>query len=579
MSQYNKKKSYSSSGKSRARGTGSARSTRSNTARVQNARRNSSGRRQKPDYDLKKIAVGGVVLIVMITSIVVLVRGMGAGAARETEAETTTEAVIELLQEVKVDGITITGMSKEDARTAILKNYPWAMKVTYNDQTYEVNNLIETEVDELLQEIYSGEPNENYTLDLDGMEEAVQAEVKAAAALWDKAAKNGSISSYDAASDKFLFTGAESGRAVDQEALTAAINQALKGKNFDAVITAQVNNVEPEFSEEVAREKYKTVVTFTTETTANSNRNTNVRLASEKLNGTVVQPGEEFSFNQVVGERTEAKGYKSAAAYSNGDVVQEIGGGVCQVSSTLYNAVLRAGLKTTYRRSHTYEPSYVTPGTDAAISWGGPDYKFVNNSSAAVGIRASYANQTATVSIYAIPVLEDGVKYSLESTKLKDIDPPAATYEEDPTLEPGVEKVKSAGTQGSYWETRLLITKNGEVISKEVDHNTTFRGHAPVILRNTSGTVVPTEASSEETEVTTIDPTSEAPTESQSGTAKPEPSEGVNGGPGTTGTTAAATTAATTAAQTTAGPTSEATDAPTAATDESIQIIAPMPGA
>lgn len=579
MSQYNKKKSYSSSGKSRARGTGSARSTRSNTARVQSARRNSSGRRQKPDYDLKKIAVGGVVLIVMITSIVVLVRGMGAGATREPETETTTEAVIELQQEVTVDGITITGMSKEEARTAILKNYPWAMKVTYNDLTYEVNNLIEKEVDELLQEIYSGEPNENYTLDLDGLEEAVQAEVKAAAALWDKAAKNGSISSYDAASDKFLFTGAESGRAVDQEALTAAISQALKGKNFDAVITAQVNNVEPEFSEEVAREKYKTVVTFTTQTTANSNRNTNVRLASEKLNGTVVQPGEEFSFNQVVGERTEAKGYKSAAAYSNGDVVQEIGGGVCQVSSTLYNAVLRAGLKTTYRRSHTYEPSYVTPGTDAAISWGGPDYKFVNNSSAAVGIRASYANQTATVSIYAIPVLEDGVKYSLESTKLKDIDPPAATYEEDPTLEPGVEKIKSAGTQGSYWETRLIITKNGEVISNEVDHNTTYRGHAPVILRNTSGTVAPTEASSEETAVTTIDPTSEAPTESQSETAKPEPSEGVNGGPGTTGTTAAATTAATTAAQTTTGPTSEATDAPTAATDESIQIITPMPGA
>lgn len=569
MSQYNKKRSGSSpAARSRSRRTGST--ARSNTSRVQGARRNSSGRRRKPDYDLKKIAVGGVVLIVMITCIVVLVKGMGAAAPKETEEETATEALIELQQEVMVDGIVITGMSKADARAAILKNYPWAMKIVYNDQSYDVKNLMEEKVDLLLQEIYTGEPKENYTLDTGGMEEAVQAEAKAAAAKWDKAAKNGSISSYDAAADKFLFTGAESGLAVDQEALAESINQALKTKSFDAVITARVDTVEPEFSEAAARERYKTISTYTTKTTANSNRNTNVRLAAEKLNGTVLQPGEEFSFNQVVGERTEALGYKSAAAYSNGEVVEEIGGGVCQVSSTLYNAVLRAGLKTTYRRSHTFEPSYVTPGTDAAISWGGPDYKFVNNTSAAIGIRASYSNQTSTISIYAIPVLEDGVKYSLESKKLKDIDLPAATYEEDPTLEPGVEKTKKAGSQGSYWETRLVITKNGEVISNEVDHNTTYRGHAPVILRNTSGTVAATE-SSDASEVTTIDPTMEAPAESESGNTEAPPTEETGNGPGTTQTT--------TAPQPATEAVTEGTDGPAAATDESIQMIVPMPGA
>ena len=99
---------------------------------------------------------------------------------------------------------------------------------------------------------------------------------------------------------------------------------------------------------------------------------------------------------KVVGERTEAKGYQAAAAYSNGEVVQEIGGGVCQVSTTLYNAVIRSGLKTTVRRSHTYEPSYVTPGQDATVSYGGPDYKFINNSNTAIGIRASYSNQVCT---------------------------------------------------------------------------------------------------------------------------------------------------------------------------------------
>ena len=85
----------------------------------------------------------------------------------------------------------------------------------------------------------------------------------------------------------------------------------------------------------------------------------------------------------------------------------------------------------------------MTPGTDATVSWNGPDYKFVNNSSAAIGIRARYSDQTITVSIYGVPVLEEGVTYSLKSTKINDLDPPAPTYEEDPTLEPGVEKQKS----------------------------------------------------------------------------------------------------------------------------------------
>ena len=171
-------------------------------------------------------------------------------------------------------------------------------------------------------------------------------------------------------------------------------------------------------------------------------------------------------------------------------MVQEIGGGVCQVSTTLYNAVVRGGFKITTRRSHTYEPSYVTPGQDATVSYGGPDFKFLNNSSAAIGLKASYSNQVVTISVYAIPILEDGVKYDLKSTKLKDIDPPAPTYEEDQTLQPGEEKVKSQGSLGSYWETRLVITKDGEVVSEEVDHNTTYKGHAPVILRNTSGVVI-----------------------------------------------------------------------------------------
>ncbi len=474
-------------------------------------------------------------MIVAITLIVFFIKGMDKNV-KETESETeatTTVPETELQKEVLVDGVDITGMSREEAREAILKNYPWAMTVTWQEETFEVADLMGGKVDALLTEIYAGEPKEKYSLDTDGLEEAAEEEAAKAAAKWDKAAKNGSISSYDKATDKFLFTGAEQGQALDQEKLAKDILDAVKKKDFDAELTAVMNTVEPEFSEETAKEKYKTIASFTTKTTSNSKRNTNVKLSAEAINGTILQPGQEFSFNDTVGQRTEAKGYKGAAAYNNGEVVEEIGGGVCQTSSTLYNAVVKAGLKTTKRQSHTYEPSYVTPGTDATVSWNGPDYKFVNNSSAAIGIRARYSDQTVTVSIYGVPVLEEGVTHSLKSQKIKDLDPPAPTYEEDPTLEPGVEKQKSGGSRGSRWETRLIVKKGDEIISQDVDHAVTYKGHAPVILRNTTGTVAATESAPDES---TIDPnqaTSIAPEGAGDGFIQPESSAGNGPGGGT----------------------------------------------
>ena len=455
-------------------------------------------RRRKPSPDYRIIAIIGVILILVIAA-VAFAMTQNPGRSRVKEDETASEAQTsetaepetELVKEVTVDDITITGMSREQAKEAILKNYPWRMTAVYEGDVYELTNLMSGKVDALLEEIFTGEPKESYTLDTSGLDDAVTAQVAAMKERWNKEPKNGSISAYDASNDSFTFAAGEYGVAVDEEKLTSDIQAAIKSKDFDAQIQVSAGSVEPEITQASAQSLYKTIGTYTTNTTANSKRNTNVKLAAQKLNGTIVQPGQELSFNDTVGERTEEKGYQSAAAYNNGEVVQEIGGGVCQVSTTLYNAVLRAGLQISMRRSHTFEPSYVTPGQDATVSWGGPDFRFVNTSKAAVGIRASYSNQTVTVSVYGIPVLEDGVTYSLESTKLEDIDPPAPTYQEDQSVQPGQEVTVSSGSMGSRWETRLIVKKNGEVISRDVDHTTSYKGHAPVIKRNTSGIYIP----------------------------------------------------------------------------------------
>ena len=486
-------------------------------------------------------------MIVLIACIVFLVQASKKNGGANDSEENITETAIE--KPVTVDGVEITGMNREEAKAAILKQYPWSMTIVYDEETYEVADLMAEKVDLLLDQIYAGDPQENYSLDTSGLEEAIAAEAAAAASKWDKKPVNGSIQSFDTESGKFVFAGEETGFAIDQEKLAEDIQTALDERRFDAQIEATGSEVQPEITEATAKDLYKTISTFTTTTTANSNRNTNVRLAAEAINGTVVQPGGEFSFNEAVGQRTEAKGYKSAAAYSGGEVVQEIGGGVCQVSSTLYNAVVRAGMEISYRRSHTFEPSYVTPGQDATVSWEQPDFKFINTSKAAIGIRASYADRKMTVSVYGIPVLDEGVTIDLESVQTETLDPPAPTYEEDQTLQLTEEKVKSAGSNGSRWVTYKITYKDGVEVSRETDHTTTYKGHAPVILRNTSGVVLTPEETTTGTEtvVSTVDGMPEdyvpgTPLESTSAetgevgpgvsTAVPQPSE-----------TAAATTA------------------------------------
>ena len=533
-----------SSAARRQTSTGSTARRQTSSGRVSASRSTSSyrsprRRRRDPNYGV--IAIVGVILMIVIVSVVYGMQSSGRHKPiqQETETETVTEVPeTELEKEVSVDGISITGMSREEARQTLIDHYPWTMKAQYQDDTYEITNLMTVKIDGLLDEIYSSEPKNIYTLDASGLDTAVDQEIESMKARWNKAAKNGSISSYDASSDSFTFAGEQTGIAINEEQLKSDIQSALSAKQFDKVITVSASEVQPEYSTAAAKQKYKTIGTYTTNTTSNSKRNTNIRLAAEALNGTIVGPGQEVSFNDTVGQRTEAKGYQGAAAYNNGEVVQEIGGGVCQVSTTLYNAALKAGMKISMRRSHTFEPSYVTPGMDATVSWGGPDFRFINTSSSAIGIKASYSNQTVTVSIYGVPVLEDGVTYSLEATKTETFDIPEPQYEEDQTLQPGQEVVKSKGTQGSRWQVKLVVKKDGQVISSEVDHTATYKGHNPVIRRNTSGVVIggETESAVESTSQTTET------------TAAAETTEG-EVGPGVAPTTAPAAPA-TTAAET-----------------------------
>ena len=148
------------------------------------------------------------------------------------------------------------------------------------------------------------------------------------------------------------------------------------------------------------------LATFSTKYDAsNIPRTTNLKLAAAKINGTILGAGEEFSYNKVVGERTIAAGYKEAKIYSSGEVVDGLGGGICQISSTLYNAAVLANLDITQRRNHQFVTSYLPAGRDATVVYGSQDFKFKNSRKYPVKIEVTVANGMAKATIYGWEIL------------------------------------------------------------------------------------------------------------------------------------------------------------------------------
>ncbi|HCC03918.1 MAG TPA: hypothetical protein DEP51_03560 [Clostridiales bacterium] len=141
---------------------------------------------------------------------------------------------------------------------------------------------------------------------------------------------------------------------------------------------------------------------FSTNYVSNPDRTTNLRLAANKINGTVLMPGEVFSYNGIVGERTISAGYKNAAIYQNGEVVDGLGGGICQISTTLYNAALFANLEMVELYNHQFVPSYVTAGRDATVVYGVKDFKFKNSRKYAIKITCSVSGGVAKFQIWGV---------------------------------------------------------------------------------------------------------------------------------------------------------------------------------
>ena len=214
----------------------------------------------------------------------------------------------------------------------------------------------------------------------------------------------------------------------------------------------------------------------------NEDRSTNLEIAAAKIDGTILSPGEEFSYNKIVGERSIAAGYKEAKVYQGGEIVDGLGGGICQVSSTLYNAVVFANLKVTQRFNHQFTTSYVAAGRDATVAYGVKDFKFINNRTYPIKINISINSGVAKVDIYGInEEIEYQVDFDVETVSTI----PYETKEEiDSSLPAGTERVKQRGANGVIVNVYKIIKQKGITLTKEFISKDKYNALDRIIIKS-----------------------------------------------------------------------------------------------
>ena len=297
--------------------------------------------------------------------------------------------------------------------------------------------------------------------------------------------------------DKATGTVADSTPGVDFDAAAAQtlMDNAQAGEEFSVPVTL----TKPAISkEEMSARLFRDLLgSCTTSVSGSANRKHNVSLASKSCNGTVLNPGDTFSYNATLGQRTAANGYRTAGAYVGGKTVEEYGGGICQVSSTLYLAVLRSDLQIVARTNHMFYPGYIPYGMDATVSWGGPDFKFKNDTDYPIKIVASYADGKATCKIYGTNLTGKSAKmeYKILSTT-----PYETEQKEDSSLAPGTSKQEQNGYTGYKVATyRCVYDKNGNLLSRTLEANSTYKSRNRIILVGPAAETAPAQNPSGET--------------------------------------------------------------------------------
>jgi len=274
----------------------------------------------------------------------------------------------------------------------------------------------------------------------------------------------------------------EPGLTLDLDASVSAVTQALLAERLERVELPLVS-VAPEVTVADATGITKQIASFETRYSERGNRRTNLEVACARINGTILKPDGVFSYNQTVGPRVAEAGFRMAPVIVRGRMEPGMGGGICQVSSTLYNAAMLAGLGIVSRSHHAFPVHYVPAGRDATVVYGAIDLKLRNTTGSAVGILSDASGGRVRVRFFGTPV--PGRTIKIERTNVSSWAAPVKTVA-DPTLPPGKTIVRDRGHAGHRVSVWRVVRENGRLVRRELLSRDVYQSFARIVARGTA---------------------------------------------------------------------------------------------
>ncbi|HWR22525.1 MAG TPA: VanW family protein [Feifaniaceae bacterium] len=440
----------------------------------------------------------GIILTATATVVLIFLGALGGVARAAT--------VPAFAPETSINGIDISGLSFEEGERRVLEDERDALAkvslpVSYNgaSQTFGANELgVSTNAKELLNEAYlrnkAGTLPRDFNLTYIPFHrdtELVLDEAKLKNALGrflnerDVPAEN-AAASFDTANREFVYTNETTGHMADVTAVVNAVKDRLIKKDYStfAVSDGYVDIVKPAVTAEVLAHNTVLIGRAVTLATNDEDRNTNIRLMCEAVDGLMLQPDETLSLNDLVGQRTEEKGFKAAAAIVDGQLTDSIGGGICQLAGTLYNAALYADMEIVERVHHTWPSEYLPIGLDATLNWDNKDLKIKNRSGFPIYITATMQDLVVTVEIYG-QQSPDGLDIEVENVIFKEIPSPDPVLIYTDELPAGTRRTKVRSRKGYEVVTYRHYLKDGVVVKSELLYQDHFRAMRGTVLVGT----------------------------------------------------------------------------------------------
>ena len=466
------------------------------------------------------------------------VSGEDVGGLWEEEAKQKAE---EIAASMKAQSITLDVDGTAVDITAEGLGYDWANPNVVEDtvKEYHTGNIIQRY---MKQKDVSRTPVD-LAIRLEADERTVQSVLGQLCTPLERAVMDASITREDG---RFVVTPSQTGIVVDLAVTTAMVREEIqKGLKEPVHITAAVAVSEPAKTTEMLSQIQDVLGTFSTDFSSSSRaRATNLQVGSSKINGRVLMPGETLSGYECMQPFTTANGYATAAAYENGQVVDSVGGGVCQIATTLYNAALFAELEITQRQNHSMIVTYVPPSNDAAIAGTYKDIKVTNPYDTPIYVEGGTSGRTLTFTIYGKETRPANrtLKFQSETLSVHGAGDPITKV--DPSLAPGARvRVQSAhqGLKSRLWKCVYI---DGVETERTLLHTDTYNASkavyrvgppAPVPAPAPAAPAEGMPAEEAPTEPAPV-PTEPAPSSEPAGpAASPAPAEGIDGGPGITG--------------------------------------------